>query len=206
MLRRRLATSTAVAATRAIANDNTALTKPGPPQPPMIPEDPITPMDFSPHIEWYEYPREVWDPKYPYSRDECIKMSDERFDSTADEMADKYGVRVISPPKLAFWTAYFISGLYLFHNLMACYRAAPEHPTWPQYRVAIQASPDCPTIDDDEVYLSNWINPGHRQKWAKFDHFWAWKPLVKKGGVKSHKWAIEIERKDPSEWDHMLGR
>uniref|UniRef100_A0A7S1MJH3 Uncharacterized protein n=1 Tax=Neobodo designis TaxID=312471 RepID=A0A7S1MJH3_NEODS len=205
MLRRRLAATTAAAGVRTVL-DGKNLTKTGAPIPPAIPEDPVTPMDFSPHIEWYEYPREVWDPKFPYTRDEAIRMQDEMWDSTQEDMADKYGVRVISPPKMMFWTAWFISGLYIFHNLMAAYRASPEHPTWPQYRVAIQQSPDCPTIDEDEIYLSTWINPGHRQKWAKWDHFWAWKPLVKKGGVKDHKWKIEAEKKDPSEWSHMLGK
>ena len=206
MLRRRVASTAVAAATVRTVTDGKHLSKVGAPLPPTIPEDPVTPMDFSPHIEWYEYPREVWDPKYPYTREEAIRMQDEVWDSTQEEMADKYGVRVIAPPKLAFWSAWFLSGIYLFHNLMASYRASPEHPTWPQYRVAIQQSPDCPTIDEDEVYLSAWINPGHRQKWAKYDHFWAWKPVVKKGGVKDHKWKIECERKDPVEWNHMLGK
>jgi hypothetical protein len=208
MLRRRVATAAATAApaaARSIATGNDSLTTAGPPKPPMIPQDPVTPMDFSPHIEWYEYPKEVWDPKFPYTREECIRMHDERWDSTQEEMAQKYGVRVLAPPKITFWAAWLISFLYIFYNFFACYRAAPEHPSWPQYRVAIQQSPDCPTIDDDEIYLSSWINPGHRQKWAKWDRFWAWKPLVKKGGAQN-KWGIELERKDPSEWKHMLGK
>lgn len=204
MLRRRCATRVASTASRCIASGNDALTKPGPPQPPAIPVDPVTPLDFSPHIEWYEYPREVWDPKFPYTREESIRMHDEMWDSTMDEMAEKYGMRLIAPPKLAFWLAWLISAIYAGFNMLSLYRAAPEHPSWPQFRVAIQQAPDCPTIGEDEIFVSAWINPQHRQMWAKYDRFWAWKPLVKKGGA-THKWAIDLERKDPSEWKHMIG-
>lgn len=190
---------------RFVATRHDEVALPTAPQPPMIPEDPTTPMDFSPHIEWYEYPREVWDPKYPYTREECIRMHDERWDSTADEMAQKYGMRLIPTPKLPFWMAWFTMLLYIWFNLWSCYRSSPDHPSWPQWRVAIQEADDCPTIHEDEVYLDTWIAPQHRQRWYKADLFWAWKPVVKKDGA-TNPWAIELERKDPSEWKHMVGK
>ena len=31
----------------------------------MIPQDPVQPIDFNPHIEWYEFPKEIFDMKFP---------------------------------------------------------------------------------------------------------------------------------------------
>jgi hypothetical protein len=178
-----------------------ALTLPGPPQPPMIPNDPVQPMDFNPHVEWYEFPKELFDMKFPYTREECIRMQDERWDSTADEMADKYGMKVSPPPKVPFAFAYFTACLYIWFELWSTYRGSGNHPTWPMHREAVRNSPTCPTITEDEVYLDQWRNPVLRQREGKFDAFWNWKPVVKKEPVNPH--AIPYEIPAVSTWQHM---
>jgi len=170
----------------------------------MIPQDPIVPIDFNPHIEWFEFPKEIFDPKWPFTWEECVRNQDERWDSTADEMAHKYGLRLMPTPRLMFWIAYFTSFVYITFEMWSAYRAAGGHATWPQWRVGVMSSPKCPTITEDEIYIDQWMNPGFRQRNAKHDLFWAWKPLVKKNPV--NPWAIELERKDPSEFKHMIGK
>jgi len=167
----------------------------------MIPGDPVVPLDFNPHIEWYEFPKEIFDLKFPYTRDECIKFVDERWDSTADEMADKYGMRVSPPPKIPFWFAYFTSFLYIWYEMWSCYRGAGNHPTWPMYREAVMNSPNCPKINPDEVYLDQWRIPTLRQREGKSDMFWSWKPLVKKEPQNPH--TIPFQLPPVSEWIHM---
>jgi hypothetical protein len=205
MLRRGLTTSplcAAAAQRRHLSNKADELARMGAPTPPMIPEDPVVPMDFNPHIEWFEFPKECWDPRYPYTREECIRFQDERWDSTQDEMSEKYGMRIIPPPKLTFWLAYLMTCFYVTQFLYGMYRAQPGHPTYPDWRRRVEASPNCPTIAEDEEYLDQWMVPGFRQTKAKMDPLWAWKPIVKRHGV-DNPMAIPLQQMDVSEWKHM---
>lgn len=191
-------------ARRAVAHGHDQLSIQGPPQPPAVPQDPVIPMDFNPHIEWYEFPKEIFDPIYPYTREECIRMSDERWDYSTEELAEKYGLRIQPPFKFNFWCGWFVSFWYIFWQIWGAYRATGCHPTWPQWRMGVMADSRCPTIDDDEIYLDQWMHPPMRQRMGKLhDYFWAWKPLVKKNVT--NPYAVEQRNRDPSEFKHMCG-
>ncbi|PWV02183.1 hypothetical protein C3747_190g49 [Trypanosoma cruzi] len=85
----------AVSPRRGISTEQKDITRSGQPHPPAVPHnEPILPMDFNPHIEWFEYPKEIFDPKYPYTREESIRMTEESWESTMDEMASRYGMRL----------------------------------------------------------------------------------------------------------------
>jgi hypothetical protein len=184
------------------AKDSDALALQGPPQPPSTPSEPVVPLDFNPHIEWYQFPKEIFTPIYPYTREECIRMMDERFDYSAEELAQKYGVRVHPPFKWNFLLAQFVSFVYMSYQIWSCYRATGNHPTWPQWRLGVMADSRCPTITNDESYLDQWIWSPARPRTGKiYDKFWAWKPLVSTNIV--NPFAIEFRHRDPSEFVHM---
>eukprot|EP00760_Papus_ankaliazontas_P034898 PhM_4_TR753/c0_g1_i1/m.95590 len=189
---------------RFISKDSDAITVRGPPLPPMHPREAVTPIDFNPHIDWFEFPKEIFDPKYPFTREECITARDEYFFTDADELAEKYGVRISNLPTAYYWLVYFMWMFYMWYELWSLYRAQGSHPSYFAWEHVIQASPHCPTVTDDEVYLDQWVSPHFRQKEFKFDRFWQWKPPTKEGV--ENPWAIKLERKDPSEWRHMTSK
>lgn len=216
MLRRAFSTQTCSAATTAAsatlagsrrffnAKNSDSLAIQGPPQPPSVPSEPVVPLDFNPHIEWNQFPKEIFDPIYPYTREECLRMADEKFDYSTEEMAQKYGVRVHPPFKVNFLMAQFVSFVYITYQIWSGYRATGAHPSWPQWRLGVMADSRCPKISDDEIYLDQWINPPARQRMGKiYDPFWAWKPLVSTNIVNPYK--IEHRNRDPAEFKHMCG-
>jgi hypothetical protein len=189
---------------RHMSSGHDSLALQGPPQPPAVPQDPVVPMDFNPHIEWYEFPKEIFDPIYPYTREEAMRMSDERWDYSMEELAQKYGLRIQPPFKFNFWVAWLVSFWYIYYEIWSGYRATGNHPSWPQWRLGVMADERCPKIHDDEIYLDQWMHPPMRQKMAKvYDRFWAWKPLVSTNIV--NPYAIEFRHRDPSEFKHMTG-
>jgi hypothetical protein len=199
------AAATTGAARRHIATGHDQLALQGPPQPPAMPQDPVVPIDFTPHLEWYEFPKEIFDPIFPYTREECIRMSDERWDYSTEELAQKYGLRIQPPYKFNFWMAWMTSFWYIYYEIWSGYRATGNHPTWPQWRMGVMADERCPTIHPDEIYLDQWMHPPHRQRWGKsHDLFWMWKPVVATNVV--NPWAVEFRRRDVSEFKHMLSK
>ena len=205
MLRRVVRPALAVCAnTRCISTEHKEVMVPGAPTPPMIPPDPVIPMDFNPHIEWYEFPKEMYDPWYPFTREECLRMVDERYDYSSQELAEKYGVFLNATPRFLFWCAYLVMFIYLWTYLWGCYRSTGAHPKWQHWLAIVKSSPDCPTIHEDEIYLDQWLRLECRQKDYRLDMFWQWKPLVKENA--HNPFAIELEYRDPSEWKHMTSR
>lgn len=170
--------------------------------PAITPNGPVLPMDFNPHIEWFEYPKEIFDPKYPYTREESIRMTEEAWDSTMDEMASRYGMRLNMTTKPTFWMAWMIMVFYGWYTLWGCYRAMGLEPGWSHFRDIVLQSPHPPTIEEDDIYLDQWMRPEMREKFSRYERFWNWKPLVNREGAKT-KWAITPERFDVSEWKHM---
>ena len=173
----------------------------GPPQPPMSPMEPVTPQDFNPHVDWFEFPKEIFDPRYPFTREECIRSKDEYFFSDPDELAQKYGVRITLPPTAVYYIAYMFWVAYVSWELWSLYRAMGGHPSYYHWEHIIMSGPHCPSVTEDEVYLDTWIAPFLRQRDFKFDAFWQWKPVVKEGA--KNPWAVPVKRRDPSEWRHL---
>ncbi|CCW68514.1 unnamed protein product [Phytomonas sp. Hart1] len=175
-------------------------------QPPAIPpNDPMLPMDFNPHIEWFEYPKEIFDPKYPYTREESIRMTEEAWESTMDEMASKYGMRLNMTSKPTFWMAWAMTFFYTWYTLWGCYRAMGTEPGWRDFKAIIQSQPNSPTLEADDIYLDQWMRPEMREKFSHYDRFWNWKPLVNRTGAKT-SWAIPIVAQDVSEWKHLTSK
>ncbi|AAZ11443.1 uncharacterized protein TEOVI_000703700 [Trypanosoma equiperdum] len=173
------------------------------PHPPAIQHnEPITPMDFNPHIEWFEYPKEVFDPKYPYTREESIRMTEESWESTMDEMASRYGMRLNMSTKPTFWMAWSLMFIYSWYTLWGCYRAMGTEPGWTHFRSVVLDQPNVPTLEEDDIYLDQWIRPEIREKHAKYERFWNWKPLTKRDGAQT-SWKIPMQYQDESEWRHM---
>ncbi len=190
---------------RRISTEHKAVTIPGAPTPPMIPQEPVVPIDFNPHIEWFEFPKEIFDPIYPYTREECLRMVDERLEMDSREMAEKYGVFVNQCPRFLFWLAYTWGFIYLWFYLWSAYRAVGSHPKWNHWTSIVRASPDCPTLHPDEIYLDLWTRPDFRQRdGLKTDMFWQWKTPTKEKVF--NPWKIEVEYRDPKEWKHMTSR
>lgn len=163
---------------------------------------PVLPMDFNPHIEWFEYPKEIFDPKYPYTREESIRMTEEAWESTMDEMASRYGMKLNMTTKPTFWMAWMIIVFYGWYTLWGCYRGMGLEPGWSHFRDLVLQQPHPPTVEEDDIYLDQWMRPEMREKFSRYERFWNWKPLVKRDGA-STKWSIENPRFDPSEWKHM---
>ncbi|ORC86445.1 uncharacterized protein TM35_000281610 [Trypanosoma theileri] len=185
------------------SKDLTSTGRPQQPQPPAVPHnEPILPMDFSPHIEWFEYPKEIFDPKYPYTREESIRMTEESWESTMDEMASRYGMRLNMSTKPTFWLAWSIMVFYSWYTLWGCYRAMGTEPGWSHFRNIVLSQPNVPTLEEDDIYLDQWIRPEIREKHAKYERFWNWKPLVKRDGAQT-SWKIPMQYQDESEWRHM---
>lgn len=193
---------------RTLAHEHKQIVVPhhDPPKPPMIPYEPVMPMDFNPHIEWFEYPKEIFNPKYPYTREESIRMTEEAYESTMDEMAQRYGMRLNFSSKPTYWMAWFIMNFYCWQTLWGCYRGMGTEPGWPVFRAIVEAQPNCPTIDEDDIYLDQWIRPASRERMSRYDKFYQWKPLVNREGATKHDWAIPHDKKDVSEWVHMTSR
>lgn len=181
----------------------TSSTGAGNAQPPSISHnDSVLPMDFNPHIEWFEYPKEIFDPKYPYTREESIRMTEEAWDSTMDEMASRYGMKLNMTTKPTFWMAWMIMVFYAWYTLWGCYRSMGLEPGWSHFRDLVLQTPHPPTIEEDDIYLDQWMRPEMREKFSRYERFWNWKPLVKRDGAKT-KWQIENPVMDVSEWKHM---
>lgn len=164
---------------------------------------PVSPMDFNPHIEWFEYPKEIFDPKYPYTREESIRMTEEAWDSTMEEMASRYGMKLNMTTKPTFWMAWMIMVFYAWYTLWGCYRAMGLEPGWSHFKDIVLQSPHPPTIEEDDIYLDQWMRPEMREKFSRYERFWNWKPLVKRDGGAQTSWKKENERLDVSEWKHM---
>jgi hypothetical protein len=209
MLRRVVVTSPCSAAaalctsSRLVSHEHKDITIPGAPKPPMIPHEPIMPMDFNPHIEWFEFPKEIFNPKYPYTREESIRVTEEVWESTQDEMAQRYGIKCNYTTKPTYWMAWLMMVLYCWQTLWGCYRAMGTEPTWNVYRSIVESQPNCPTIEDDDIYLDVWMRPESRERYIRYDKFYQWRPLVKREGAKT-QWGIPLERLDVSEWVHMI--
>lgn len=209
MLRRHITNTVAASAAvgaRQLSTEHKDITLPGAPQPPMISQEPAVPIDFNPHIEWYEFPKEIFDHRFPYTREECVRATEESYESTMDELASRYGMKLNFSTKPTFWMAWMLMFFNIWYTLWAAYRASGGEPKWPHFRNIVAAHPKCPTIDEDDIYLDQWINPGHREVHARNDNFWNWKPLVNREGATKHQWSIPVERKDPSEWIHMTSK
>lgn len=175
-------------------------------QPPAIPcNDPILPMDFNPHIEWFEFPKEIFDPKFPYTREESIRMTEESWESTAEEMASRYGMRLNVSTKPTFWMAWALMVLYGWYTLWGCYRALGSEPGWSHFRDVVLSQPNAPVLEEDDIYLDQWMRPELRERFVKHDRFWNWKPLVKREGA-STSWSIPMHHPDECEWRHMTSR
>lgn len=170
--------------------------------PAIVSNDPVVPMDFNPHIEWFEYPKEVFNPKYPYTREESIRMTEESWESTMDEMASRYGMRLNMTTKPTFWMAWCLMFFYIWQTLWGCYRGAGLEPGWSHFSAIVLSQPNVPTIEEDDIYLDQWMRPEMREKFSKYDIFWNWKPLVSREGAKT-SWAIPFASQDVSEWGHM---
>ncbi|CAG9569335.1 conserved hypothetical protein [Leishmania major strain Friedlin] len=175
------------------------------PPPSISNNEPILPMDFNPHIEWFEYPKEIFDPKFPYTREESIRMTEESWESTMDEMASKYGMRLNMSSKPTFWMAWFIMFFYSWYTLWGCYRAMGTEPGWSHFKNVVLNHPTVPVLEEDDIYLDQWMRPEMREKFSRYDRFWNWKPLVKRDGAKT-TWSIPMQYADESEWRHMTSR
>ncbi|EPY26706.1 hypothetical protein AGDE_11133 [Angomonas deanei] len=162
-------------------------------------------MDFNPHIEWFEYPKEIFDPKYPFTREESIRMTEESWDSTMDEMASRYGMRLNMATKPTFWMAWMLMVFYGWYTLWGCYRGMGVEPGWSHFKNIVLNQPNVPTIEEDDIYLDQWARPEMREKFSRVERFWNWKPLVKRDGAKT-SWAVPFEHKDVSEWKHMTSK
>lgn len=193
----------AVCQRRQVSTEHKDIASTGAPLPPAITSDPITPLDFNPHIEWYEFPKEMFDPRYPFTREECVRATEEPFENTMDEMASRYGMRLGYSPKPAFWLAWFLFFFHTYWSIWCLYRSAGGEPHWPHFRHIVAAHPRCPTIEDADNYVDLWQMPFSRENHAGFDTFWQWKPLVDRNGCKS-SYTIPFEHRDPSEWSHMI--
>lgn len=165
----------------------------------------FSPVDFNPHIEWFEYPKEIFDPKYPFTREEGIRMTEEAWDSTMDEMASRYGMRLNPSTKVYFVIGYFISAWYGWYTLWGSYRAMGLEPGYHHFLdIALQKAA-APEIEEDDIYLDWWVRPEYRERSSRFDIFWNWKPPTKRDGAKT-SWALPNPQHDPSEWIHMTSR
>ena len=206
---RRVATSTAplcASQCRFVSKEHKEITKPGAPLPPMVTKDSYIPMDFSPHIEWYEYPKEIFNHAYPYTREEQLRCTDEVWESTQEEMGSRYGIRLAQITRFYFWAGYIGWIWYGWFYLWGFYRSMGPDPKWAAFRAIVETDPNHPTVEEDDVYLDNWINPVWRARWCKWDRFWRWKPVVNRDGATKHQWALPDEKLDPSEWRHMTSR
>lgn len=175
------------------------------PPPSISHNEPVLPMDFNPHIEWFEYPKEIFDPKFPYTREESIRMTEESWESTMDEMASKYGMRLNMTTKPAFWLAWSLMFFYSWYTLWGCYRAMGTEPGWSHFKNVVLNQPTVPVLEEDEIYLDQWMRPEMREKFSRYDRFWNWKPLVNRDGAKT-SWQIPMQYADESEWKHMTSR
>lgn len=173
------------------------------PKPPMIAHEPVMPIDFNPHIEWFEYPKEIFNPKYPFTREESIRMTEESYESTMDEMARRYGMRLNYSSKPTFWMAWALTVFYAWQTMWGCYRASGPEPNWTMFRNVVEAQPNCPTMEEDDIYLDVWMRPEGRERHVRYDKFYQWKPLSKRNGAKT-TWPIPFEHRDVSEWKHMV--
>ncbi|KAG5511292.1 hypothetical protein GH5_07540 [Leishmania sp. Ghana 2012 LV757] len=217
MLRRSCGAAVSTAATavcahlqcsaRFIASEfkNVCLRNGGAAPPPSISSESILPMDFNPHIEWFEYPKEIFDPKFPYTREESIRMTEESWESTMDEMASRYGMRLNMTSKPTFWMAWCIMFFYSWYTLWGCYRAMGTEPGWSHFKSVVLNQPTVPVLEEDDIYLDQWMRPEMREKFSRYDRFWNWKPLVKRDGAKT-TWQIPMSYIDESEWRHMTSR
>lgn len=160
------------------------------------------PMDFNPHIEWFEYPKEIFDPKFPYTREESIRMTEEAWDSTMEEMASRYGMKLNMTTKPTFWMAWMIMCFYAWYTLWGAYRAMGLEPGWSHFRDIVLQSPHPPTLEEDDLFLDQWIRPEMREKFSRYERFWNWNPVVKRDGAHT-SWKTENNPLDVSEWEHM---
>lgn len=178
-----------------------------PPLPPAIPQENVTPVDFNPHIEWYEFPKELWSPLWPYTSDECIRMCDDRWDSTADEMGKKYGWRICGAAPVFVYAYWIGQTITIIWELWYLHRSPTEHAPATIWRMAVREAPNSPKVTDDDVYLDQWLMPQTRQVYWRMDALWQWKPVVKDG--KSMKLTLNPPpdtKHDVSEWVHMTSR
>lgn len=206
VIRREVITGPACALTsssRTVSHEHKDLTVAGAPKPPMIPHEPLMPMDFNPHIEWFEFPKEVFNPKFPYTREESIRCTEESFESTQDEMAQRYGMKLNYSTKPTYWMAWCVMTFYCWQTLWCAYRAMGSEPGWPVFRGIVEAQPNCPTLEEDDIYVDVWLRPESKERYVRYDKFVQWKPLVNRNGAHT-SWSIPLERRDPSEWRHMV--
>lgn len=174
------------------------------PLPPAIPQEPVAPLDFSPHIEWNEFPREVFDQRYPWNRDECVRGLDESFESTIDELTHRYGIRTNAPTKGFFWGCWVMAVYVLWWELWSLYRAAGYEVLWPHWKKIVETHPNCPVMHEEDFYLDWWVWPSIRESRArKHETMWSWKPAIKRNATKDHQFAVPMEYRDPSEWQEL---
>ena len=193
---------------RCVATEDKGLSHPAAPLPPMISQELIMPLDFSPHIEWYEFPKEVFNPRFPMTREDNIQAHDEFWDADPTELAEKYGVKFGTPPgKAMFAMGWLVIMMHTWWTLWGMYRGAGYEPMYQDYKRVVESHPNCPVVDEQDIYLDTWCNSRTRHALSKFDILWAWKPLLDEESNKHpNQWQIKFEHQDPSEWRHMLGR
>ena len=78
-------------------------------------------------------------------------------------------------------------------------------PGWSHFKNVVLNQPTVPVLEEDEIYLDQWMRPEMREKFSRYDRFWNWKPLVNRDGAKT-SWQIPMQYADESEWKHMTSR
>ncbi|RNF04237.1 hypothetical protein TraAM80_05504 [Trypanosoma rangeli] len=120
-----------------MSTEHKNIARSGQPQPPPWPTtSPFFRWTSTPNIEWFEYP------KYPYTREKSIRMTEESWESTMDEMASRYGMQLNMTTKPTFWMAWSLMVFYSWYTLWGCYRAMGTEPGWPHFRDIVVGQPN----------------------------------------------------------------
>ncbi len=167
--------------------------------------EPIVSSDFNPHIEWYEFPMEIWDPYYPHTREERIAGREAIYTQTYDELADRYGLRAQTPFKISSVMGFILTAFYPVYIIWSFYRTWGLEHCYGDMVAIMEAEGTVVKIEDDELFLDNWMGTCQRMFYYQHDFLIGWKPPVKEGGAET-SWKIPFEPKDVSEFKHLLSK
>jgi hypothetical protein len=196
----------AVAGARSVSSDHKAIVSSyAAPKPPMATYEPATAADFTPHIEWYEFPLEFWSGYYPFSRNDRIANYSVIYEMSDEELAQRYGLRILLPGKMAALGGFLLQCLYPCAVLWGCYRAWGNENSYHDFVAIMEAEGVVIKIEDDDLFLDSWQGFHFRVQNMNNDPQGMWRPPIKQGGAQT-SWKLPFEPKDLSEIKHHLSK